>query len=145
MFDDLLLLILLKKKFLEKFSLLSVKKLLGIFFGVILKVSGKIYSGKMFKVYVGGCYVLVNYYYNVGFLLLGWFGYYSGFIMGMFMISMMYFWGYIYYLVGGSGYVFYGVLFIVWIVDVIVLIIILFIVIVLICVFKILKMYRRSF
>ncbi|MBD5075007.1 hypothetical protein GUF45_25975, partial [Xanthomonas citri pv. citri] len=87
---------------------------------------------KTSKAYVGGRYVSVNHYYHAGFAPSGWFGYYSGFTMGMFMISMMHPWGYTYHPVGGPGYVSYGASPIAWIVDIIALIIILIIVIALI-------------
>lgn len=135
----------LKKKPSEKASSSSSKKSSGTFSGATSKVSGKTYSGKTSKAYVGGGYVSVNHYYHAGFAPSGWFGYYSGFTMGMFMISMMHPWGYTYHPVGGPGYVSYGASPIAWIVDIIALIIILIIVIALIRAFKAPKTYRRRF
>ncbi|WP_044445799.1 hypothetical protein [Bacillus spizizenii] len=150
MSDDSSSSISLKKKSSEKSSSSSAKKSSGTFSGATSKVSGKTYSGKTYsgktsKAYVGGRYVSVNHYYNAGFSPSGWFGYYSGFTTGMFMISMMHPWGYTYHPVGGPGYVSYGASPIAWIVDVIALIIILLIVIALIRAFKTPKTYRRSF
>ncbi|MCY8043301.1 hypothetical protein MOC47_19145 [Bacillus spizizenii] len=145
MSDDSSSSISLKKKSSEKSSSSSAKKSSGTFSGATSKVSGKTYSGKTSKAYVGGRYVSVNHYYNAGFSPSGWFGYYSGFTTGMFMISMMHPWGYTYHPVGGPGYVSYGASPIAWIVDVIALIIILLIVIALIRAFKTPKTYRRSF
>lgn len=135
----------LKKKPSEKASSSSSKKSSGTFSGATSKVTGKTYSGKTSKAYVGGRYVSVNHYYHAGFAPSGWFGYYSGFTMGMFMISMMHPWGYTYHPVGGPGYVSYGASPIAWIVDIIALIIILIIVIALIRAFKAPKTYRRRF
>ncbi|AFI30643.1 hypothetical protein [Bacillus sp. JS] len=135
----------LKKKPSEKASSSSAKKSSGTFSGATSKVSGKTYSGKTTKAYVGGRYVSVNHYYHAGFAPSGWFGYYSGFTMGMFMISMMHPWGYTYHPVGGPGYVSYGASPIAWIVDIIALIIIFIIVIALIRAFKAPKTYRRRF
>ncbi|MEC2061544.1 hypothetical protein [Bacillus stercoris] len=135
----------LKKKPSEKASSSSAKKSSGTFSGATSKVSGKTYSGKTSKAYVGGRYVSVNHYYHAGFAPSGWFGYYSGFTMGMFMISMMHPWGYTYHPVGGPGYVSYGASPIAWIVDIIALILIFIIVIALIRAFKAPKTYRRRF
>ncbi|ASB63049.1 hypothetical protein SC22_01645 [Bacillus sp. A053] len=135
----------LKKKPSEKASSSSAKKSSGTFSGATSKVSGKTYSGKTTKAYVGGRYVSVNHYYHAGFAPSGWFGYYSGFTMGMFMISMMHPWGYTYHPVGGPGYVSYGASPIAWIVDIIALILIFIIVIALIRAFKAPKTYRRRF
>lgn len=135
----------LKKKPSEKASSSSAKKSSGTFSGATSKVSGKTYSGKTTKAYVGGRYVSVNHYYHAGFAPSGWFGYYSGFTMGMFMISMMHPWGYTYHPVGGPGYVSYGASPIAWIVDIIALIVILIIVFALIRAFKAPKTYRRRF
>ena len=135
----------LKKKPSEKASSSSAKKSSGTFSGATSKVTGKTYSGKTSKAYVGGRYVSVNHYYHAGFAPSGWFGYYSGFTMGMFMISMMHPWGYTYHPVGGPGYVSYGASPIAWIVDIIALIVILIIVFALIRAFKAPKTYRRRF
>ncbi|KFF54978.1 hypothetical protein CM50_00725 [Bacillus subtilis] len=135
----------LKKKPSEKASSSSAKKSSGTFSGATSKVSGKTYSGKTTKAYVGGRYVSVNHYYHAGFAPSGWFGYYSGFTMGMFMISMMHPWGYTYHPVGGPGYVSYGASPIAWIVDIIALIVIFIIVFALIHAFKAPKTYRRRF
>jgi len=108
-------------------------------------VKGKTYSGRTTKAYVGGRSVSVNHYYNAGFSPSGWFGYYNGFTMGMFMTSMMHPWGYTYHPVGGPGYVSYGASPIAWIVDVIALIIILIIIIAIIRVYKSSKTYKRRF
>ncbi|MGD1415527.1 hypothetical protein [Bacillus stercoris] len=135
----------LKKKPSEKASSSSAKKSSGTFSGATSKVTGKTYSGKTSKAYVGGRYVSVNHYYHAGFAPSGWFGYYSGFTMGMFMISMMHPWGYTYHPVGGPGYVSYGASPIAWIVDIIALILIFIIVIALIRAFKAPKTYRRRF
>ncbi|WP_416722405.1 hypothetical protein [Bacillus stercoris] len=135
----------LKKKPSEKASSSSAKKSSGTFSGATSKVSGKTYRGKTTKAYVGGRYVSVNHYYHAGFAPSGWFGYYSGFTTGMFMISMMHPWGYTYHPVGGPGYVSYGASPIAWIVDIIALILILIIVIALIRAFKAPKTYRRRF
>ncbi|BET53026.1 hypothetical protein [Bacillus subtilis] len=135
----------LKKKPSEKANSSSSKKSSGTFSGATSKVTGKTYSGKTSKAYVGGRYVSVNHYYHAGFAPSGWFGYYSGFTMGMFMISMMHPWGYTYHPVGGPGYVSYGASPIAWIVDIIALIVILIIVFALIRAFKAPKTYRRRF
>ncbi len=105
-------------------------------------VRGKTYKGKTTTARVNGRNVSVSNYYHAGYSPSGWFGYYHGFTMGMFMTSMMHPWGYV-YPVSGS-YVSYGHSPLAWIADIIALIIILIMLVMIYRMFKP-KKHRRRF
>lgn len=105
-------------------------------------VRGKTYKGKTTTARVNGRNVSVNNYYHAGYSPSGWFGYYNGFTMGMFMTSMMHPWGHVYPV--GGAYVSYGHSPLAWVADIIALIIILIMFIVIYRTFKP-KKHRRRF
>jgi len=108
-------------------------------------VSGRTYSGRSSTAHVGGKTVVVNHYYHAGYSPSGWFGYYHGFTMGMFMSSLWHPWGYTYMPMGAPGYVSYGPSPIAWVVDIIGLIILLIIIIAVIKAIRPSKTYTRRF
>ena len=96
----------------------------GSFSGRTSTVTGKVYSGKTTKGYYRGHTVNVHHYYHAGYSPFGWFGYYHGFTMGMFMGSMFHPWGATYY--SGGHYTNYGPSPLAWIMDVILLILVIY-------------------
>ncbi|MCY8228773.1 hypothetical protein MOC30_14380 [Bacillus spizizenii] len=105
-------------------------------------VRGKTYKGKTTTARVNGRNVSVNNYYHAGYSPSGWFGYYNGFTMGMFMTSMMHPWGHVYPV--GGAYVSYGHSPLAWVADIISLIIILIMFMIIYRTFKP-KKHRRRF
>ncbi|ULT56800.1 hypothetical protein L1999_27860 [Neobacillus drentensis] len=96
----------------------------GSFSGRTSTVSGKVYSGNTTKGYYRGHPVSVHHYYHAGYSPFGWFGYYHGFTMGMFMGSMFHPWGATYYT--GGHYTNYGPSPIAWIIDLIIVIVVIY-------------------
>jgi hypothetical protein len=96
----------------------------GSFSGRTSTVTGKVYSGNTTKGYYRGRPVSVHHYYHAGYSPFGWFGYYHGFTMGMFMGSMFHPWGATYY--SGGHYTNYGPSPLAWIIDVILLILVIY-------------------
>ena len=96
----------------------------GSFSGRTSTVTGKVYSGNTTKGYYRGHPVSVHHYYHAGYSPFGWFGYYHGFTMGMFMGSMFHPWGATYY--SGGHYTNYGPSPLAWIMDVILLILVIY-------------------
>ena len=98
----------------------------GSFSGRTSTVTGKVYSGKTTKGYYRGHTVNVHHYYHAGYSPFGWFGYYHGFTMGMFMGSMFHPWGATYHV--GGQYTNYGPSPLAWIIDFILLILVIYLI-----------------
>jgi len=96
----------------------------GSFSGRTSTVTGKVYSGNTTKGYYRGHPVSVHHYYHAGYSPFGWFGYYHGFTMGMFMGSMFHPWGATYYT--GGHYTNYGPSPLAWIIDLIIVIVVIY-------------------
>jgi hypothetical protein len=108
-------------------------------------VRGRTYTSTPTRTYYNGRYVSVNHYYSAGYSPSGWFGYYHGFTMGMFMGSMFHPWGGVYHPVGGAVAV-YGASPIAWVMDIILLIVVIGVIIAIWRAFSPSKsIYRRKF